>query len=171
MSDINEVPQTPGKGVFGFLEQRRREIVDAQVLTLEVPRWTSPKLLIRFGPVDHTILKRGAQIQERVNKDGSSAEKISSTEIDTNADILINACIEIVAVLPNGEEVGVGPEGKHTRFDPDLAISLGLPEGVGSRALCKEIFITSGDLLLASKKLGEWSGYREGAVEEAIKGE
>jgi len=169
MSDIEQT--TPdGTGVFGMLEQRRKEIVDAQVLTLEVPRWTSPKLLVRFGPVDHKILKRGAAIQERANKDGN-AEKISEVEINTNADILINACIEIVALLPNGEEVGVGPDGKHTRFDPDLAMSLGMPESSTAQMVCKAIFITSGDLLLASKKLGEWSGYREGSVEEAIKGE
>jgi hypothetical protein len=175
MSDENVMtPTIPtpdgGKGMFGFLEQRRREIVDAQVLTLEVPRWTDPKLLIRFAPVDHEILKRGAELQERVKKEGDVA-KISSTEINTNADILINACIEIVMQTNDGKELGVGVDGRHTKFDQDMAISLGMPESSTARAVCKEIFITSGDLLLASKKLGEWSGYREGAVEEAIKGE
>lgn len=167
MSDQEVTTQS---GVLGMLEQRRNEIANKQVLALEVPRWTSPKLVVRYGPVDHTILKRGANILERAVKDGDVVKQ-ANTEIDTNADILINSCIEIVAVLPNGEEIGVGPNGKRTRFDQDMAISLGMPESSTSRAVCKFLYITSGDILLTAKKLGEWSGYRENAVEEAITGE
>ena len=171
MSDeVVSSPVNEHTGVLGMLAQRRNEIANAQVLTLEVPRWTSPKLLIRFKPVDHAVLKRSASIQERAVKDNDSAKQ-AQVEIDTNADILINACIEIVAVMPNGDEVGVGPDGRRTRFDADMAIALGMPENSTARAVCKSTFITGGDLLLAAKMLGEWSGYRIGAVEEAIAGE
>ncbi len=163
-------PELTPTGVIGMLAQRRQEIVNEQVLSYPISRWTSPRLVAHFRPIEHKFLKRGAETQERVNKD-HDADRSAATELDTNADVLINACIDIVAVLPDGTEVGVGPNGRKTQFDMDMAIALGMPENAGTRAVCKAVFITDGDLLAAAKRLGEWSGYREQSVDESLVGE
>lgn len=175
MSDItvNETPEMPvappRNGLMGVLARRRDQIIDEQILTLEVPRWTEPKLKIEFAPVDHAVLKRGSLAQERAQKE--DVKKRTEAEINTNADILVNACIRIIAVMPDGSEIGLGANGDFTRFDIDAAIALGMPESSNARSVCIAFFITTADLLLTAKMLGEWSGYREGAVEEAITGE
>ena len=156
-------------GLMGLLADRRQAIINEQILTLEVPRWTSPQLKIEFKPIDHAILKRGAMAQERIAKD--DVKKQADAEVDTNADILINSCVRIIAVLSDGTETGLGPNGAYTRFDADVAASLGMPESSNARAVCKAIFITTADLLLTAKALGERTGYREGAIEEALVGE
>lgn len=157
-------------GILGDLAARRQEILTAQVWTHWVPRWEEPRVKIRCRPVEHQFLKKAALLQERGSK-SQDPKKTAETELDTNADILINACIEIVAVLPDGQETGLGPNGARTRFDQDAAVSLGMPPEVGSRAVCRALFIADGDMLAAARALGEWSGYREEDTDQDLEGE
>ena len=170
MSDVSATPVTEAPGIFGLLEKRRAQIENEQVLAVEVPRWNNPKLVIKFKPVPHESLKRGAIATERAMKDGD-AKKLAEVELNTNAALLVEACISITAILGDGTECGMGVDGALTRFDADLAIALGMPESSTHIAVCRNLFIADGDLLLTSKKLGEWSGYRTDSIEEAIVGE
>lgn len=171
MSDQNDVaPATVGRGLIGILEQRRQEIASEQVLSLEVPRWTSPKVVIRFTPVDHETLTRGRIAVQTAMKNGD-VKKQTQVDLDTNADLLIHACTEIVAILSTGEEVYLGPNNTPTRFDSDTAIALGMPPTSTARMVCKHLFLTEADMVMTAKKLGDWSGYREDAVDESVAGE
>jgi hypothetical protein len=172
MEDVvpTAAPVPTNSGLMALLAKRREEISSEQVYKLDVPRWDAPRLRMEFGPVDHSILKRGSVEQEQAQKNGN-AKKQSEVEINTNADILINACIKIVAIMPDGQEMGLGRDGEYTRFDHDAAIAFNMPEGSSAREVCRKFFITDADLLIAAKKLGEWSGYRNDAVEETLVGE
>src|ERR1035438_209899 len=165
------VPAQPSTGILGILANRRQQIIDEQVLRLEVPRWDSPKLVFEFKPVPHAILGRAANEQEKRVKDSSDASKQANTEIDTNADILINGCIRIIAVLDDGEEMGLGVDGEFTRFGPDAALACGLPQGATARQTCRWMFVTDADLLRTARTVSKWSGYREDDADEAIEGE
>lgn len=164
-------PSRPQTGILGVLANRRQQILDEKVLTLEVPDWTSPKLRIEFKPVPHAILRRGANEQEKRIKDTTDAAKQANTELDTNADILINGCLRIIAVLDDGEEMGLGIDGAFTRFDRDFALSCGLPESTTARQMCRWMFITEADLLRTARTVSQWSGYRNEDVNEALEGE
>lgn len=180
MSDENVTPSpTPDlipsqphhqTGILGVLADRRQQIMDEQVLRLEVPRWTEPKLVIEYKPVPHAILRRGANEQEKRNKDSNDSGKQANTEVDTNADILINGCIRIIAVLNTGEEIGLGPDGMFTRFDRDAGISCGMPDAT-ARQICRWMFVTDADLLRTARTVSQWSGYRNEDIDEALKGE
>jgi hypothetical protein len=165
-----QLPTQP-PGVLGVLGSRRQQIIDSQHLTLEVPRWADPKLKIEFMPIHHSIMKRGALEQERAAKNSTDAGKQSNAELDTNADILINACVRIIAILADGSEMGLGVNGAYTRFDSDTAVSLGLPSGTPARQVCRSLFITDADLLGMAKRVGEWTGYRVQTGEEELAGE
>jgi hypothetical protein len=176
MSDVESISTPPvqaptATGLLGMLAERRAQIGKEQVLEVWVPRWTDPKVLMRFKPSDLEFVKKGIAQVERVDKESpNDARKRAEAELNSNADILINSCIEVVAMI-DGQEYGMGPQGRHTRFDSDLGLSLGLPENGTARAVVRELFVTDADLLMVAKKLGEWSGYRENAVEESIAGE
>lgn len=162
---------TPHTGILGVLANRRQQIIDEQVLRLRVPRWESPKIEIEYKPVPHAILRRGANEQEQRTKNTTDAGKQASTEVDTNADILINGCIRIIAVLDDGSEMGLGIDGAYGRFDRDAALSLGMPENAPTRSICRELFITDADLLRTARKVSQWSGYTTDDVDEALEGE
>jgi hypothetical protein len=156
---------------MGLLAQRRQQIIDDLILTLEVPNWTSPKLKIEFKPVHHAILRRATNEQEKRTKDTADAAKQANTELDTNADIIINGCVRIIAILDDGEEMGMGLDGAFTRFDRDLAIAAGMPETSNARQICRWLFVTDADLLRTARTVSKWSGYREEDVNEALEGE
>lgn len=170
-------PATPPPvrtGIMGLLADSRQKIMDAQVLRLEVPRWGPPhsvRVAVEYKPVPHAILRRGANEQERRTKDSNNAEKQASTEVDTNADILINGCLKIIAILEDGEEMGFGIDGTYTRFDRDLAFSLGIPESSTARQVCRELFITEADLLRTARQVSKWSGYTDEDIDETLEGE
>jgi hypothetical protein len=156
---------------LGVLANRRQQILDEQVLRLPVPRWSSPRLEIEYRPVPHAILRRGVNEQEKRIKDSTDPSKQAATEIDTNADILINGCIRIIAILENGEEIGLGLDGAFTRFDRDAVIASGLPENSTMRQLCRWMFVTDADLLRTARTVSKWSGYTTDDVNEALEGE
>lgn len=152
-------------GVLAQLGERREQIARAQVLTVPVPRWVDPELKIRFHPVPHPILRRGQREMERLVEREKDSARLARKELDINADILINACQEIVAVV-DGVERTVADG-----FTPELAVSLGLPAEAGARATCGKLFITEADMLATARQLSDWSGYRDNSSDEELAGE
>lgn len=169
------VPSQPVRtGILGILSDSRQKILDAQVLRLDIPRWEPPysvRLAVEYKPVAHSILRRGANEQEKRSRDSNDAAKQANTEVDTNADILINGCIRIVAILESGEEMGLGIDGAFTRFDRDAAISCGLPETSTARQVCRWMFVTDADLLRTARQVSKWSGYTNEDIDEDLQGE
>lgn len=177
MPDENEVTPPalvsaqPTTGMIGVLANRRQQILEEQVLRLEIPRWSAPKLVVEYKPVPHAILRRGANEQEKRTKDSNDAAKQANTEVDTNADILINGCIRIIAIGADNEEIGLGLNGMFTRFDRDAGIACGLPEGSTARQICRWMFVTDADLLRTARTISQWSGYKTEDIDEALQGE
>lgn len=150
------------------LKDRRKQIAEGEELVLSVPRWQDPEILVKYRPIEHSVIRSA---QTRVEK-APKARKWDA-EVDGNADLLIRACKGVVAVL-DGEEFSLNPddpEGEPTKFDADLAKNLGLPEGATARQVVKHLFITEGDVLSHGKALVEFSGYRDAEADEALAGE
>lgn len=162
---------TEGTGRESFLsnlKQRREAIAQGEQLVLPVPRWNDPEILVKYRPIDHSVIRSA---QSRVEK--APKAKRWAAEVDGNADLLIRGCKEIVAVV-DGREYSLrpgDPEGDPTAFDEDLAENLGLTEGATARQVVKALFITEGDILSHGKSLVEFSGYRETEADEGIAGE
>lgn len=167
-----EVARGSAPSVLSSLKEKRQEVLDKQVLPLRVPRWDDPVILVRYKPVEHGLIRAA---QHRVEKAG--ADKKAQVEVDSNADILIQGCIAVVAVV-DGKEYSLRPGdelGEPTRFDRDLAENLGI-EGEGgkpptARMVVRGLFITGGDILSAATELVKFSGYRETEADAAVLGE
>lgn len=158
--------------VLSSLKERREQVLADQILRLAVPRWDDPTILVMYRPVSHGFIRAAQKRVEKANKD-----RASEVEVEANADILIQGCTGIVAVV-DGQEYSLRPNdplGEPTTFDADLAANLGI-EGGGSkgptaRSVVRSLFITDGDILSAATKLIEFSGYRETEADAAILGE
>jgi hypothetical protein len=165
----------PQTGIMGLLAGSRQKLLDAQIKRLPIPRWdgivTPFKLEVEYKPVHHSILRRGANEQEKRSKDTQDPTKQANTELDTNADILINGCIRIIAILSSGEEMGLGRDGEYTRFDREAAITCGLPADATARQVCRWFFVTDADLLRTARTISQWSGYTDKDIDEALEGE
>lgn len=167
MSELEEAVVDRNLSVLGNLKERRQKVVEAQVLSLPVPRWTDPNIVVKYKPVDHEVIR---QAQQRV--EAAPANKKASVEVDANADVLIRGCLGVVGVV-DGEEYSLregDPNGEPTLFDADLANSLGLGKST-ARQVVRALFIAEGDIISAAGKLGQWSGYREAEADESLSGE
>ena len=138
------------------LKARREELVKNLTLDLRVPRWDSPELWVRYRPVDATKLTASVERRQKT--------KTNDQSILLNADILVESCVGIYARHPDfpGQELSLredDPFGKLTRFDPDLATSLGIPDALGVTAamVCRKLYLTDGDLVDAATQVLEWS--------------
>ncbi len=154
--------------VLTSLKERRTEILEEQVLTLPVPRWTNPEIYVKYRPVEHHFIRAA---QDRVAKapKGSRYEM----EVDGNADILVRGCVGVVAVIDD-QEFSLRPDDPHgdpTLFDADLAANLGLGDRATARQVVRELFVTEGDILSASQSLVQWSGYKETEADTTLRGE
>lgn len=150
------------------LKERRQEILEEQTLDLPVPRWTDPEIVVRYKPVEHTMIRNG---QARVDK-APKADK-ARVEVDANTDLLIRACVGVIAKV-DGREYSLrpgDPHGEPTVFDTDLAANLGLDDRATARAIVRALYITEGDILAASSKVVEFSGYREAEADSRVEGE
>lgn len=154
--------------VLSNLKARREKIREGEKLVLPVPRWSDPELVVKYQPLEHSIIRAA---QTRVEK--APKAKRFQVELEGNMDLLIRGCVAVVAKL-DGQEYSLrpdDPEGEPTTFDPDLAENLGLGENATARQVVKELFITDGDILSHAKSLVEFSGYRETEADEQIQGE
>jgi hypothetical protein len=154
-----------GVGLLLQLQQKRQETLQQASLTLPVPRWSDPTILVTYRPLEH---EEAVRIGKKVEKIKDQAAR----DLAGASDQLIAACLRVEAVI-DGERYSLrpgDPEGEPTRFDDDLAENLGVA-GQGARATVRALFITSPDLLAQARHLVEWSGYQESDADEAYLGE
>jgi hypothetical protein len=145
------------------IKARREQIVNDLFVDLQVPRWDEPEIFVRFKPI--SAVKFAAAMERR------RKSKAENWTILANADMLIEACIGIYAMI-NGDEnkysLRNGDQlGNWTRFDTDLSEALGLPV---ERAVdvCQSLYLTEGDLIEAANKLFRWSGLANEEADEAF---
>lgn len=165
-TDTGRAPSRP-QSILARIAERREEIVNNLHLDLPVPRWTDPEIVVRYRPVEHAVVRsKEAELEK------AKPNKRPALEVDLNADLLIRYCVGVAARI-DGQEYSLGPDpkGDLTRFDPDLAAALRLPEDSSAREVVRSLFVTDGDLLSAARALVEWSGYQEAQADEALEGE
>jgi hypothetical protein len=156
---------------LGDLKERRQTILEQAVLDRKVPRWNDPEIWVRYKPIDHSIIRAGYSRIE-----SAPPAKKGEVEVNSNADLLIRACVGVYAKLPEDTEGEYSlrpgdPEGVPTRFDPDLATNLGLSDKSTAREVVRKLFITEGDIIAHAKAVAEFSGYTEDETDTDFLGE
>ena len=136
------------------LHARRAEIVSELYLDIKVPRWDNPEIYVRFRPASAIKLSNSLDKRRKTNQ--------SDWAILANADMLIDACIGVYAVLDGEHDEKFSlrkndPNGSWTTFDADLAEALGVTERKAT-AVVQALFLTEGDLIDTANKLFAWSG-------------
>lgn len=154
--------------ILGSLKDRRREIAESEHLTLSVPRWNDPEIVVRFKPLEHETIR---SIQGRVSK--APKKEQGRAEVRAHVDLLIRACDAVIARIDD-ESYSLrpgDPHGEPTLFDKDLAENLGLDDGATARDVVQALYITHGDIISAANQVVRFSGYNVDAADEAILGE
>lgn len=151
------------------LRDRRKALQDKLFIDLQVPRWGEdggPRVYVRYGPANTSWYADEAQKIQKMSR------KPTDWMTKLNANLLVRACVGVFAVegedplspedtrtkfsLRDGD-----PTGEWTKFDTDLAYSLGLDEGTASAiAVCRELFFTDADLATAAQQVLKFSGIR-----------
>jgi hypothetical protein len=145
------------------LRARREQIVGELYTDIKVPRWDEPEIYVRFKPVSTTKLAASIEKRRKAKEDNWS--------ILANADILIDACVGIYAVIPGSDQklsLREGdPYGEWTKFDPALAEAIGI---VGKRATdaVLGLYLTEGDLIDTANKLLKWSNIANDEADETF---
>jgi hypothetical protein len=147
---------TPLNSLKGTLAKRREEIASELFLELEVPRWQDPTIVIRYQLVPHEIVSRAQRSLEKAKGNRGEAE------LNANKDLLIKACVGIVAKSPDDEWTGFG--------DETLAESLGVATP-SARAVCGALFYSDGDIFSHASAVIEFCGYKNAEVETDLAGE
>lgn len=160
--------QTNGLSVLSSLKERRQQVIEEQVLTLPVPRWTDPVIVVKYKPLPHEMIRASQTRLEAAPK-----AKRAALEVDLNADLLIKGCRAVVAVLDDTEySLRSGdPSGEPTVFDSELAENLGLDDNARARDVVRALFITEPDIISAAQSLIVWSGYKETEADDSLRGE
>lgn len=164
-----ETVSTGGLSILGSLKERRQQVFEEQVLRLPVPRWENPEIVVKYRPVEHTLIR---QTQTKVENIKDKAKKFEA-EVDGNADLLIRGCVAVVAIV-DGREYSFrlgDPHGEPTVFDMELAANLGLSDRATAREVVRALFIAEGDIMSASQALVQFSGYRETEADSTVSGE
>lgn len=166
-----DAPASPGRPApasspLAGLRARRAEALAKLHHDLEVPRWSdggSFAIWVRYAPVSPTTITAVVAARRKSKaKDWMTA---------ANADILATACLGVYAVDPATPDVKLSlrdgdPHGEWTRFDADLAYSLGV-DGVSTvedakllsaGSVVRGLYLTDGDVLAAANALTAWSG-------------
>jgi hypothetical protein len=153
---VPEAP-VPKRSPLLSLKERREELQSKLFIDLPVPRWGEDiEIVVRYGPVKNEVVDKSLEQRQRQMPRGWS--------IWTNADVLVDSCIEIYAIVDNDgvrRSLRVGEEfGPFTRFDPALGENLGLSPVIATTAahICRALYQTDGDLLMAANALFAWSG-------------
>lgn len=169
-------PKTP----LAQLKAQRAALRDNLHIDLKVPRWTPPlEIYVRYQPVDNA---RFESIIERRSKQGQG------WSIWANADVLASSCLGVYAVIDGdtskkfsladpdeGDEWDEAGQAAQlakpwTRFDRKLGETLGVEafklDANDASIICRELYLTDGDLLAAASKLMEWSGLSAEKLEE-----
>jgi len=146
------------------LRKRREQIVNELFIDIKVPRWDTPEIYIRFKPV--SAMKLNSTIARR------SKEKGTDWSYLANADMLVDSCVGIYAVVDGDEDNKLSlrlddPRGSWTKFDPDLSAALGI-EAVRAVDACQALFLTEGDLIETANKLFRWSNIANNEADESF---
>ena len=150
----------PSSAALLSLKSRREEIKKDLYIDLQVPRWSTPEVFVRYGPIDAT------RADQAIRKREGSKE----FSVLANADILAQACIGVYACLDGDRDTKYSlnsdnPDGPWTRFDPALARNLGLITDAAVDVV-RALYYTDGDLIQAAAALGEWSGKTNAKLDE-----
>jgi hypothetical protein len=120
------------RSVLDSLRAQRREHVAKRTIELEVPGWQG-HLALRLGPVPGRHLDR---IVER-----QTTSKSPERTFNTNADLLIAACVEVLGREQADQEwvLLTDEEGEPLRLDLRLAAAMKL-EADRARAVVRELY-------------------------------
>ena len=155
------------------LKARRAEIVSNLYIDLKVPRYSEPELFVRYSPVD--AVKMGQAWDKRSKQKDEKGKVLDDWGIRANADMLIASCQGIYAVFADNPEEKLSlregdPYSKWTKFDKDLASSLGLvtPASDPAVATVRAIYLTDGDLGDATDRLMKFSNISAAQADETF---
>lgn len=151
---------------LGLLRDRRQKLLQQLYTDIRVPRWGDdggPSIYVRYGPAQPSVF------QERIEKVQKQQNKPKDWMVRENAQVLVTSCIGVYAVEGDapleGEDTRTkfslrdgDPSGAWTRFDPDLAESLGLPTNCGAIAVVTGLYFTESDITSTVARLLRWSG-------------
>lgn len=162
------------------LSKRKAEIAKSLHLDLPVPRWSEPRIIVRYRPMtgDEVDASLNAVATAKGGPKGRSAAGQRAIVRD-----LVSTCIGVyfdmggeTYTLDRDDPENLLPLDSNAeqpdwiRFDPTLGAALGVEEDSAS-AVCKAVFHTDGDLLGHHVQLTEWSGFTSRQVEEQFEGE
>lgn len=168
MTDTTQGNGVSPTSILGQLAQRQEDIAREQKLTLAVPRWNDPEILVEYHLIHHeTIRSRMAAIDKAKPADRGK------TEVNANCDILIEACSAVWAVI-DGQRYSLDPadpNGDPTKFDDRLAVNLGLDAAATARQVVRKLFFADGDIFTTAGSIMEFCGYQRASIEEVIAGE
>lgn len=164
-----EGPRSP----LALLKGKREEITDKLWLDLKVPRWEETlgrSVWVRYGPSSPSFFGTAAERRERAHK--AAQKKGAQGEpdwlINANADLLVESCIAIFDLAIGEEPPDEELEGNFPTFaSEELSESLGVSKTSAATA-CRALYLTEGDLLIASGQLMEWSGQESKKGDEAF---
>lgn len=168
LQPVDDEPETDSStlSVLGQLKAKRENVVSNNHIDMPVPRWDSPVIVVRYGPLDHNEFKRAGRQVDR-----AADNKKAEVEVNVNCDLLARAVQGVYGIV-GGQKYSLRPgdhNGDWTKFDDDLAKNLGC--GNTAREIIKSLYITEGDILSTAGKLAEFSGYKEQEADDSIAGE
>jgi hypothetical protein len=149
------------------LRDRRQKLLSDLYTDLRVPRWGDdggPQIFVRYGPA------QPSEFRDRIEKRQKQQKKPKDWMVQENCQILVTSCIGVYAVEGDAPAEGEpdtraklslrdgDPHGDWTKFDPDLAYSLGLDENCGAVAVVRALYFTEPDIDAAVQQLLRWSG-------------
>jgi hypothetical protein len=158
-------PAAPSSPLAG-LRAKRAEALAKLHHDLQVPRWSDDggiEIWVRYAPVSPTTISAVVTARRK--------SKAKDWMVAANADVLAIACLGVYAVDPTSPDTKLSlrdgdPHGDWTKFDADLAYSLGL-DGISSvedakaltaATVVRGLYLTEGDLTSAANALTTWSG-------------
>lgn len=150
------------KSLLSHLKERHDTIQQAQVLDLRVPRWSNPEIWVRYQPVSFDAVDKARTTSGKL---APNDPKTSQIVFLAQIDALIEACVCVYAKLPDADPDAQfslrpdDPEGPFTKFDPDLAMNLGMNSQSTARQVVRALFFTDGDIVNHSNRVAKWSGW------------
>jgi hypothetical protein len=163
------LPQVPaGAGSpLGALRERRSKMQELLYKDMRVPRWGDdggPAIWVRFAPASPS------EFADKFEKLSKAKNRPKDWSVAANAQVLVSSCMGVYSVegeAPLDDEDDTrkklslrdgDPYGEWTKFDPDLAESLGLEPNCGAVAVVRSLYLTEGDVTSTANQLLRWSG-------------
>lgn len=150
------------------LRARKQQMAELLYTDLRVPRWgevdDGPAIWVRYGPASPS------EFSDRIEKMQKNKNRPKDWAVNANAQVLVSSCIGVFAIegaddyeyekeqRPRLSLRDDDPHGDWTKFDPDLAYSLGLDEHAGAIAVVRALYLTEADVTSTATKLLQWSG-------------